>query len=146
MIDELREFTSKSPLHSLLFNLSVDLMLRASNLLQLKVSDVMTESGKSKEIVQLKQGSTEVLYGIALSPYSIRAIENHLAHREPDEFIFQGQKSGQTGKPISVQQFSRIIKNWIIALGLNPSDYSSESFRKAKVKTTIIRLPNNDVE
>ena len=40
-VKTLRKLTSDSPLHSLLLNLSVDLMLRASDLLRLKVSDVL---------------------------------------------------------------------------------------------------------
>ena len=35
-----------NPLHSLLLNLSVDLMLRSSDLLSLKVKDVVSESGE----------------------------------------------------------------------------------------------------
>ena len=44
----LRKLTEGNSLHSLLLNLSVDLMLRASDLLKLKVSDVMNDSGTPK--------------------------------------------------------------------------------------------------
>ena len=44
-IKSIRKLVEAKPLHSLLLNLSVDLMLRGSDLLNLKVSDVMNESG-----------------------------------------------------------------------------------------------------
>ena len=49
----LQKLTSTKPLHSLLLNLSVDLMLRASDLLKLKVSDVLNEDRTVKEFVQV---------------------------------------------------------------------------------------------
>ena len=51
--------TVDNPLHNLLINLSTDLMLRASDLLKLKVSDVMFENGKVRETVKVKQKKTK---------------------------------------------------------------------------------------
>ena len=50
-IKSIRKLVESKPLHSLLLNLSVDLMLRGSDLLNLKVSDVMNESGSVKKEV-----------------------------------------------------------------------------------------------
>ena len=47
-IKTLRKLVDEKPLQSLLLNLGVDLMLRSSDLLKLKVSDVMNESGTPK--------------------------------------------------------------------------------------------------
>jgi integrase len=44
-VKSLRKLVEGNPLHELLLNLSVDLMLRGSDLLNLKVADVLTESG-----------------------------------------------------------------------------------------------------
>ena len=44
-VKTLRKLVKDKPLHDLLLNLSVDLMLRSSDLLSLKVKDVMNESG-----------------------------------------------------------------------------------------------------
>ena len=48
-IKTLRKIVKDNPLHSLLLNLSVDLMLRSSDLLSLKVKDVVSESGAIKQ-------------------------------------------------------------------------------------------------
>ena len=44
-VKTIRKMTADNSLHNLLINLSTDLMLRASDLLKLKVSDVMFENG-----------------------------------------------------------------------------------------------------
>ena len=47
-VKTLRKIVSDKLLHELLLNLSVDLMLRNSDLLSLRVKDVMNESGSVK--------------------------------------------------------------------------------------------------
>ena len=47
-VKTLRKIVSDKPLHELLLNLSTDLMLRRSDLLSLRVKDVMNESGAIK--------------------------------------------------------------------------------------------------
>ena len=49
-----RKLVEGNELHELLLNLGVDLMLRASDLLNLKVSDVLNESGSVKKEVRVK--------------------------------------------------------------------------------------------
>ena len=58
-VKTIRRLVQGNALHSLLINLSVDLMLRASDLLKLKVSSVMNESGTVKDFVSVKQKKTE---------------------------------------------------------------------------------------
>jgi len=47
-VKSLRKLVKDKPLHELLLNLSVDLMLRSSDLRFLRVKDVMNESGSVK--------------------------------------------------------------------------------------------------
>ena len=54
----LRNNVKEKPLQELLLNLGVDLMLRSSDLLNLKVSDVVYDSGKVKTEVKVKQKKT----------------------------------------------------------------------------------------
>ena len=143
-VKTLRKLTSDSPLHSLLLNLSVDLMLRASDLLRLQVSDVMTESGTAKESVQVRQKKTgKTTLEIPLSLHSRKVIEEHLQNRKPDEFVFRGQKSHYTGKAITTQQYQRIIKGWMRELGIEDvSGYSSHSMRKTKASVLYKKTSN----
>ena len=143
-VKTLRKLTSDSPLHSLLLNLSVDLMLRASDLLRLQVSDVMTASGVSKESVQVRQKKTgKTTLEIPLSPYSRKVIEEHLQNRNPNDFVFKGQKSHYTRKAITTQQYQRIIKKWMRELGIEDvSGYSSHSMRKTKASVLYKKTSN----
>ncbi|MCH2405299.1 MAG: integrase, partial [Nitrosopumilus sp.] len=57
-VKTIRRMVQHNPLHSLLLNLSVDLMLRASDLLKLKVGAVISETGVVKDVVKVKQQKT----------------------------------------------------------------------------------------
>ena len=145
-VKSLRKLVADKPLHSLLLNLSVDLMLRASDLLSLRVKDVMNESGTIKKDVKVKQKKTRknTLF-LPLSKNSIEVIKLHLTGKEPDQFIFAGQKSHYTNKPISIIQYSRIVKNWMKMLGVeNLEKYSTHSLRKTK--SSVIYKKTQSVE
>ena len=91
-VKSLRQLVKDNPLHELLLNLSVDLMLRSSDLLSLKVKDVMNESGSVKTEVKVKQKKTgRTTLNIPLSKNSIETIKKHLVGKKQDDFIFMGQ-------------------------------------------------------
>ncbi len=143
-IKTLRKLTSTKPLHSLLLNLSVDLMLRASDLLKLKVSDVLNEDGTPKSFVQVTQKKTgKTTIRIPLSENSKKVIKEHLVNKDFNRFIFAGQKSHYTGKAISTNQYQRIVKGWMSELGIEDvSSYSTHSMRKTKA-SHLYSVTNN---
>ena len=145
-VKTLRKIVSDKPLHSLLLNLSVDLMLRSSDLLSLKVKDVINESGSIKTEVKVKQkktGKTTLL--IPLSKNSIDVIKKHLVDKEQDDFIFMGQMGHFMRKPICSQQYARIVKGWMKKLGLeDTSEYSTHSMRKTKPSVIYDKTHNLD--
>ena len=51
-VKSLRTLIKDKPLHELLLNLSVDLMLRSSDLLSLRVSYVISPNGKVKSAIK----------------------------------------------------------------------------------------------
>ena len=128
----LRNNVKEKPLQELLLNLGVDLMLRSSDLLNLKVSDVVSDSGKVKTEVKVKQKKTgKTTLNIPLSKNSINTIKKHLVGRDLASWIFVGNKSHYTKSPITQKQYSRIVKGWMSALGVEDlSNYSTHSLRK----------------
>ena len=146
-VKTLRKIVSDKPLHSLLLNLSVDLMLRSSDLLSLKVKDVINESGSIKTEVKVKQkktGKTSLL--IPLSKNSFDVIKKHLVDKEQDDFIFMGQMGHFMRKPICSQQYARIVKGWMKKLGVEDgSEYSTHSMRKTKPSVIYDKTHNVDV-
>ena len=120
----LRNNVKNKPLQELLLNLGVDLMLRSSDLLNLKVSDVVSNSGKVKSEVKVKQKKTgKPTLNIPLSKNSINSIKKHLVGKDLDSWIFVGNKSHYTKSPITQKQYSRIVKKWMSSLeGENVND------------------------
>ena len=145
-VKSLRKLVADNPLHSLLLNLSVDLMLRSSDLLSLKVSDLLHESGKVKTDVKVKTKKTgKTTLNIPLSKNSLDVIKKHLVDKEQDDFIFKGQMGHFMRKPICSQQYARIVKGWMKKLGLeDTSEYSTHSMRKTKPSVIYDKTHNVD--
>ena len=131
-VKTIRKMKANNELQNLIINLSTDLMLRASDLLKLKVSDVMFENGNVRETVKVKQKKTKnYTIDIPLSAHSKKSIVKFLSDKNAEDFIFAGQKSHYTRKAISTVQYQRIIKNWMRTLGVDDvSSYSTHSMRK----------------
>jgi integrase len=145
-VKTLRKLVVEKPLHSLLLNLGIDLMLRSSDLLSLKVKDVMNESGSVKTEVKVKQKKTgKTTLNIPLSKNSIDVIKRHLVGKEQEDFIFMGQMGHFMRKPICSQQYARIVKGWMRKLGVeNVSEYSTHSMRKTKPSVIYEQTHNVD--
>ena len=146
-VQTIRKIISGNPLHELLLNLSVDLMLRSSDLLSLKVSDVISQSGEVKSEVKVKQKKTgKPTLNIPLSKNSINSIKKHLVDRDLDSYIFVGNKSHYTKSPITQKQYSRIVKNWMSSLGVEDViNYSTHSIRKTKSSEIFKQTQNVEV-
>ena len=145
-VKSLRKLVADNPLHSLLLNLSVDLILRSSDLLSLKVSDLLHESGKVKSDVKVKTKKTgKTTLSLPLSKNSIDAIKRHLDVSDMDKYVFRGNKSHYTNKPITSNHYARIVKKWMTMLGVeDTSKYSTHSMRKTR--PTIIYYKTKNIE
>ena len=146
-VKSLRKLVEGNELHELLLNLSVDLMLRGGDLLRLRVSDVLTESGTVKSEVKVKQQKTKkTTLSIPLSKNSINVIKKYIVGRDMDDFVFRSQFSHFTNKPLSIFQYSRIVKKWMGEhLGLDDvSSFSTHSLRKTK--SSVIYQKTQSVE
>ena len=122
-------------------------MLRSSNLLKLKVSDIVSEFGKVKTEIRLKQNKTgKFTLNIPLSKNSINSIKKHLVGRDLDSWIFVGNKSHYTKSPITQKQYSRIVKGWMSSLGVEDvNNYSTHSLRKTKPSEIFKQTQNVEV-
>ena len=145
-VKTLRNNVKEKPLQELLLNLGVDLMLRSSDLLNLKVSDVVSDFGKIKTEVKVKQIKTGTTLNIPLSKNSINTIKKHLVGRDLDSWIFVGNKSHYTKSPITQKQYSRIVKKWMSSLGVEDvNNYSTHSIRKTKSSEIFKQTQNVEV-
>ena len=142
----LRKMLAGRRLHTLLLNLGVDTMLRASDLLKLKTKDVMHESREPKTEVKIKQKKTgKHTLLMPLSENSRDAIKMFLIDTNMDDYIFTGQLSHLTRNPITVKQYGRIVKGWMKLLGVEDLDqYASHSVRKCKATVIFNKTRNID--
>ena len=143
----LRVITQHKALQTPLLNLSVDLMLRSSDLLSLKVGDVLTESGEVRDTVVIRQKKTSKgTIELPLSDDSKRCIIQHLLGRPREDYIFTGQKYHLTRKPICTQTYARIVKKWMRQLSVSDvSRYSTHSMRKTKASIIYEKTGNVEV-
>ena len=143
----LRKELEGNKLHTLLLNIGIDTMLRASDLLVLRTRDLIHETRKKQKkeikIKQKKTGKHTLL--MPLSENSQDTIRRYLMDSDMDDFIFSGQLSHITRKPISVKQYGRIVKGWMKKLGVDDIDqYASHSVRKCKSAIIFNKTRNID--
>jgi len=115
----------------LLFAIGLDSCLRGSDILNLRVCDLIGSHGPKDEIniIQKKTGRTTTirLQG-ETKDYLLKFVEAE--RKKPESYLFTGRK--WTGKPISQIQYSRLVKNWCNEIGLDPENYSTHSVRKSR--------------
>ena len=146
-VKSLRKLVEGNELHELLLNIGCDAMLRSSDLLSLKVKDVVNEDGSVKESVKVRQQKTKnYTLDIPLSKNSHDVIKKYLLDKEPESWIFVGNKSHYTKSPITQKQYSRIVKGWVSSLGIsNVGDYSTHSIRRTKSSLIYQKTQNVEV-
>lgn len=85
----------------LLFTLGINSGLRVSDLLKLQIKDVMTEKGKIKDHVLIREKKTGKEKRFPLNKTSHKAIKEYLTSREfeADTYLFESRKKDISGKP-----------------------------------------------
>ncbi len=128
-----------------LFSVAIDTMLRASDLLALKVGDLLDENGEPKHQLSTRQQKTSKAVLVELSKYSGDCLKEWLkqSHKTRFDYIFTGLKS-RTGRPIGRVQYSKLIKKWVKEIRLNPDNYSTHSLRRTL--PALIYEETNNIE
>ncbi len=129
-----RHLTATQSYHDLcLFLVAIDTMLRASDLLRLKVSDVCLPDGKILESFPWKQKKTGQGVCPVLTPASQSALRKWLTEsgKQFSDYLFTREKPRDSA-PITVGFYRTLIKQWVRAIGLRPQGYSAHSLRRSK--------------
>jgi len=116
-----------------LFIVAVDTMLRASDLLRLRVGDVCAPNGKVHESFPWKQKKTGQGVHPVLTPTSQSVLKKWIKEsgKRAEDYLFTREKP-RTSQPISVGFYRTLIKQWVKAIGLHRHDYSAHSLRRSK--------------
>jgi integrase len=125
-----------------LFMVAIDTMLRADNLLQLRVRDVAQADGEVRETFPWKQNkSSEPVYPVLTPPTQcVVRIWLSGSGKQPDHFLFTRKKRAEDA-PISAGFYRELVKQWVDEIGLYPEEYSGHSLRRTKA----IFMYNRDV-
>ncbi len=115
-----------------LFNTAIDSKLRGCDLVRLKVADVYA-AGHVRERTSILQSKTQKPVRFELTEGTRRSIQHWLAHP-----MMIGQEHlwpGRFHEPlhISTRQYARLVRDWVMSIGLEPSAYGTHSMRRTKV-------------
>jgi len=116
-----------------LFTVAIDTMLRASDLLSLKVSDVMRADRRIRDRFILRQKKTRQPVKPTLTPESRKHLVDWIAEdgKGLEDFIFTRHK-GAKQSPITVGFYRSLIKSWCESIGIDSHDISAHSLRRSK--------------
>ncbi len=115
-----------------LFNMAADSKLRRCDLLALRVRDVFA-AGHVKERAAIIQGKTGKPVGFEVTATTRQSPACWI--RDPEmiglEFLWPSRIHGSPHP--STRQYARIVRGWVMLLGLEPGAYGTHSTRRTKV-------------
>jgi integrase len=123
----------KSPHDLCLFTVAVDTMLRASDLMRLRVSDVSFANGNIRNSFRWRQKKTSNGVNPVLTDSTQKSLKIWInaSHKHPNHYLFTREKPIDSD-PITVGFYRNLVKDWVKAIGLPPHDYSAHSLRRSK--------------
>lgn len=129
-----------------LFTVGVDSHLRPSDLLTLRVRDLLDVHGKVRERIFGRQRKNKPTYEGYLSEPTREAVRHwvNVSGKSATDFLFTGLKRDD-GLPITRETCGRLVKHWAEAIGLDPVYYSTKSLRKSRIQS-ILEAANFDYQ
>ena len=117
-----------------LFNVGIDTMLRASDLLALTVADVTDHQGALVSEIQIRQQKTGQGHLVALSPATQESLADWLLHsgKRGTEYVWTSIGNRKTETHLSRGQYANLVKQWAELARLNPKRHSTHSIRRTK--------------
>ncbi len=115
-----------------LFNMAVDSKLRGCDLVCLKVSDVYT-AGRIKERTSILQSKTGKPVQFEVTEGTRKSLREWIDHPGMTGCDFLWPSRFHAADHISTRQYARLVKNWVVSIGLEPSAYGTHSLRRTKV-------------
>ena len=116
-----------------LFALGVDTMLRCSDLLRLRVRDLVDDQGNIRRELIRRQQKTGRNVAPVLTATSQRLTRQWIdvSGKRAEHFLFTREKAIDS-PPISPGYYRTLIKKWASDIGLTDERYSSHSLRRTK--------------
>ena len=124
-----------------LFNLAIDSKLRACDLVNLRVNDVAHGSEiQSRTIILQQKTQTPVRFELMAPTREAISKWISLSGSQANDFLFPNRSNHS--RHISTRQYARIVKRWVISIGLDASAYATHSMRRTKPALIYARTKN----
>ncbi len=124
-----------------LFNLAIDSKLRGCDLLNLRVSDIVS----GDEVVSratIRQSKTNRPVRFEITPRTQTSIREWIKIGDLSDSDYLFPSRIRDSKHLSTRQYARIVESWVTSIGLDPTAYGSHSMRRTKA-TLIYRRTKN---
>jgi len=115
-----------------LFDVAIDSKLRGCDVTALRVSDVIAAGTPRRRAIVLQQKTGRPVQ-FELTDQARQSISRWLDHRraKDDPWLFPSRQ--WPGRHLSTRQYSRLVKQWVGLIGLEPSAFGTHSLRRTKV-------------
>ncbi|MAY85354.1 MAG: integrase [Pseudooceanicola sp.] len=124
-----------------LFNLAIDSKLRGCDLVKLKVSDLVVAE-RVRERVTIVQSKTNKPVQFEVSENTRDTIAEWVERPEMMGCQYLFPSRFHASPHISTRQYARLVRDWVTAIGLDPSGYGTHSLRRTKA-SEIYRKTGN---
>lgn len=121
----------EDPRNYLLFTLGINVALRISDLLQLKVGDVLDEQGNIRESFYVREQKTGKEKRVKLNEPAKEALEYYFKRKhptDPDTPLFESPQ--RPGYALHRNAVYRLINRWCRDAGLTSGRYGTHTLRK----------------
>jgi integrase len=115
-----------------LFNVAIDSKLRGCDLVTLKVTDIVRD-GRVRERVSIVQSKTNKPVQFELVENTRETVTNWIKSPEMIGCQFLIPSRFHDRPHISTRQYGRLVRDWVVSIGLEPSGYGTHSMRRTKV-------------
>jgi len=124
-----------------MFNLAIDSKLRGSDLVKIKLNDILHGGTVAKRamIMQQKTGRP-VQFEITENTREAISIWVEKLNKSKSEILFPSRNS--RSPHISTRQYARIVESWVKEIRLDPAAYGTHSLRRTK-PTLIYKRTHN---
>ena len=114
-----------------LFNLAIDSKLRGCDLVCLKVADLIV-GDSVRDRVSVIQSKTKRPVQFEVSENTRESIRDWVLSPEMRGCVFLFPSRLHDRPHLSTRQYARLVRDWVSAIGLDPSGYGTHSLRRTK--------------
>jgi len=124
-----------------LFNLAIDSKLRGCDLLDLRVCDI-AHGNQIMSRAMVIQRKTQRPVQFELTELTRESVTAWIAQAglKAEEYLFPSRQ--HKSPHISTRQYARIVRCWVVSIGLDPASYGTHTMRRTKA-TLIYRRTKN---